>query len=82
MPRFHLHVHNRIGFVLDEEGQELPDLHAARAVAISSIRSIVAEEAHDGVIDLTGRVDIADHAGRVLGDVPFREAFLVESGAE
>lgn len=78
MARFHLHVHNRIGFVPDEEGQELQDVQAAREVAITSIRSIVAEEAHDGVIDLTGRVEITNGGG-VLAVVQFREAFLVET---
>lgn len=78
MARFYLHVHNRIGFVTDEEGQDLRDVQAAREVAITSIRSIVAEEAQQGVIDLTGRVEIAD-GGRVVAVVPFREAFLVEA---
>ena len=79
MARFHLHVHNRIGFVPDEEGQELHDVQAAREVAIASIRSIVAEEAQEGVIDLTGRVEIAEHGDGVVAVVPFREAFLVEA---
>jgi hypothetical protein len=42
--RFFLHVQNGIGFVPDKEGVCLCGLDAARAQAIVSIRSILAEE--------------------------------------
>jgi hypothetical protein len=79
MPRFFLHVHNRIGFVEDEEGQDLPDLDAARDVAIASIRSIISEEASQGAIDLGGRVEIVDEHRRTLSVVPFADAFAVRT---
>lgn len=79
MPRFFLHVHNRIGFVEDEEGQDLPDLDAARGAAVASIRSIISEEASQGAIDLGGRVEIVGEDRRTLSIVPFADAFAVRT---
>lgn len=74
MPRYFLHIRNG-GNVRDEEGIELPGVPDARTRAIEGIRSIVAEEAREGRIDLAGRIEIANGDGDVLLAVPFREAF-------
>ena len=74
MPRFFLHVHNRMGFAPDDEGLELPDLAAAREAAVAGIRSIVSEEVGQGTLDLAGRIDICGENGEVLMAVPFSEA--------
>lgn len=82
MARFYLHLHNRVGTVRDEEGQELPDLRAAREVAITSIRSIIADEAQHGRIDLAGFVRITDGDERDLARIRFGDAFeLLLDGA-
>ena len=77
MQRFFLHIHNGFGFVPDKEGVSLSGLDAARAQAIVSIRSILAEEVNmTGLIDLGGRIDIVDEEGTVTA-VPFGEAVEV-----
>jgi repressor of nif and glnA expression len=80
MPFFHLHLHNRLGFIRDEEGKELADLGAAHALALESIRDILSEEAKKGIVDLRGRVEIADPAGQVLQVVTFPEAVELQLG--
>jgi hypothetical protein len=75
MPRFFLHIHNGLGQLCDEEGSDVPDQASARILALDSIRSIVSEEARQGLIDLTGRIAIEDAAGNSLTDVCFPEAF-------
>ena len=42
MPRFYLHLFDESGFCEDQEGAELPDLPAARASAVRSLRDILA----------------------------------------
>jgi hypothetical protein len=74
MPHYYLHVYNSIGCSPDDEGQELPDLEAARGVAVEGIRSILSDDVVHGVIDFGGRIDIADAAGALLASVPFRDA--------
>jgi hypothetical protein len=74
VPRYFLHIRNG-GNVRDEEGLDLPGVPDARARAIEGIRSIVAEEAREGRIDLAGWIEIANGKGDMLLAVPFREAF-------
>lgn len=77
MPRFHLNILNGIGRVADEPGQELVDIDAAKEQAILGIRSILSAEVLEGVIDLGGRIEIADPAGHVLLVVPYAEALTI-----
>jgi hypothetical protein len=75
MPRFYLDVFNGNGKTADEEGLELEDQASARRIALDSVRSIIAEEARSGVIDLSGRIEVKDSLANVLVTVHFTEAF-------
>lgn len=75
MKRYYLHLYCRTASALDEEGHCLPDLDAAHAAALDGIRDCVAHDARRGIIDLGGRIDIADGHGRVLRTVGFADAF-------
>jgi hypothetical protein len=79
MPRFHLHLKNRIGFLPDLEGQDLPSEQAAREEAIRSIRSIASADVLDGFLDLEGSVEIVDAHGLLLAVVPFAEAVHIRA---
>ena len=72
--RFYFHLHNQIGFVPDGEGRWLRDLAEAREQARREIRSIVSEEAKEGMIDLTGRLEIAGESGDIVDVMGFAEA--------
>jgi hypothetical protein len=78
--RFHFHVTNGFGVTEDEEGRELASLDEARREAIKGVRSIVSEEVKEGRLDLGGRIDVADPAGRVLLTIAFTEAVQVVNG--
>lgn len=73
MPRFHIHVHNKIGVTRDEEGQELPGLEEAAQKAVEGVRSILSEELRQGSFDLRGHVEIATPEGKVLRTIRFRD---------
>lgn len=75
MPRYHFHIFNRTGHLIDDEGAEVGDMDAARARAIAAIRSIIADEAIRGCIDLDGHIDIADDNAVTRLSVAFAEAF-------
>ena len=77
MARYFFHVYNGHGETHDEEGVEIEDHAGARGMAVDSIRSIVAEEARDGLIDLTGHIDIADLDGAIVFTTHFEEAFTM-----
>lgn len=76
MARFYFHIYNGHGETHDHEGVEL-DEGEARGMAVESIRSIVAEEARDGLIDLTGRIEVADQQGDIVFTTQFPEAFTL-----
>jgi hypothetical protein len=79
MGRYYFHLRNDLD-VPDDEGKELTDLQAARALAIVMARFEVAEAAKlDGRILLSHRIDIEDEQGRVLSSVSFNEAASVSS---
>jgi hypothetical protein len=74
MARFYLHINNGGGYSEDLEGQELDDLAAARRAAIEGVRSLLSEEARQGQLDLSGKIEISDAEGNILLIVPFNEA--------
>lgn len=77
MPRYFFDISNGNGFVADEEGVDLQDQAAALQMATDSIRSIVAEEARKGVLDLDGYIDVRDISAGILARVIFAEAFTL-----
>jgi hypothetical protein len=82
MAHFYFHLRNDIGLTRDDEGQELPDLAAAREYAIDNIRSVLGGEAREGRIDLRGSIEIADGGGSVLAVVSFSEAVDLQTGSD
>jgi CRP-like cAMP-binding protein len=80
MPRFFFNIRNGNGFTEDEEGRELEDASDAREIAVRGIRSIVGEEAKEGKIDLRGRIEVADEAGKPVCAIGFGEALELSRG--
>jgi uncharacterized protein DUF6894 len=75
MTRYYLNLINGIGFVADPEGEEFVDLAAARERAAASVRSILSDELKSaGLVNLNGRIEVADQHGSIVLTVPFREA--------
>ena len=75
MPRFFFDLFNGHGEIRDEEGSDFSDQAAAKATALASIRSMVCEDAGNGIIDLTGRIDIKNPDRALLMSVTYFEAF-------
>ena len=75
MGHFFFHVFNGHGHLPDHEGQELADQAAAREIAIDSVRSMVAEDARRGVVDLSGSITVRDETGKDLFTLTYMEAF-------
>lgn len=82
MSRYHLNLHNSVGFVPDEEGSEFSDLEHARASAVASVRSILSDEISRGSLDMRGRIDIADNDGVLITVVRFSDAVHLQLEGE
>ena len=79
MPHYFFHVRDGGDISRDQEGQELPDLDAARQEAVNASRELIGERLlHGGAID--GReIQIADESDTVLAVVPSGEV-LIQNG--
>ena len=67
MPRYFFHVRDEDGDISrDQEGQDLPDLEAARSEAVSANREMLGERLlHGGSLNHR-QIEIADESGKVL----------------
>jgi hypothetical protein len=78
VPRFFFHLYDD-GIVLDQEGQELPDIEAAREKALGQARDMICAEVQLGHLSLRHRIEIEDERSRVLLTVQFRDAVIIET---
>lgn len=78
MPRFYFHLRNDI-VADDHEGQELPDLAAARQVAIMTSRELAAESVRKGSLHLDHYIEIENEYKVIVAKVTFREAVTVKA---
>ena len=77
MTRYFFHVRDEDGDVsCDREGQDLPDLEAARREAISANREMLGERIlHGGSLNHR-QIEIADETGKILLRVDARDVLL------
>ena len=73
MPRYFFHLHNDLE-TRDEEGIELPDLAAARQVAVHEVRAVAAQNVTHGQLVLSHSIEVCDEAGATVLTVCFGEA--------
>jgi hypothetical protein len=76
VPRFYFHVFND-DTCLDQEGQELVDVEAARVRAVESARSLMCETLGKGEIVLSHHIAVEDGDGVLVCDVTFGQAVTV-----
>jgi len=78
VPRYFLHLYNDIE-AADPDGVELPNLGAARMVALHNARFTVAETIKtEGRFVGDHRIDIEDAEGNVLDTIYFRDAVTID----
>lgn len=77
MTLYFFHLFDGSDHLVDVEGQELPDLDAAKAFALLCARDTLSHGMRGGILDLRVRLDVADAAGAVVHTLPFEEAFKV-----
>lgn len=70
--RYHFHIRDPRGLILDEEGSELPDITAARHEARASACDLITEDLRSQLCVQDRQIEIADAAGRVLETMPVR----------
>lgn len=76
MPRYFLNIRDCGSLIIDPDGDDLAGLAEARALALESIRDILARPETYGSrrIWSTRRFEITDETGAVLMTIPFPDA--------
>jgi|GEM_PF-736503 len=77
MPLYYLHVCNGNGFVEDEDGQDLPDVDAARMAAMRGARDIMSEEIRRGELNPASFIEVEDQDHQHLFTLLFSEAVRI-----
>lgn len=77
MPRYFFDLYNS-KTAPDEEGQELPDLKAARDQAIEAARELMGEDIKQGRLQLSHRIEIRSADETETLTVRFEDAVVVE----
>jgi hypothetical protein len=76
MPHYYFHLHNDLT-AMDDEGQELDDLDAARDFAIFNIRELIGEGAMKGRVVLNHRIEVEEEGVGIVLVVPFSDAIQI-----
>ncbi len=74
MPRYYFHIRDGHGVKKDSEGVELPDLDAARTMALEAACKLWSSNPPDPS-DNDQTFEISDEAGQTVLTVSFSEAF-------
>lgn len=73
MPQYYFHLYDDIT-TIDDEGADLPDLDAAREYAIATIRGLICGDVHNGRLDLSYRIEVADEDEQPQFTIRYGEA--------
>lgn len=76
MPRFYFNVFDD-DVTIDDEGQTLPGVDAARAVAIRSARELICADLREGRLTLSHRIEVEDEERRPVLSLTYGEAVRV-----
>lgn len=70
MPRYFFHIINNRA-IIDDEGTELPDIEAARKMALRTAGEILASEGDTFWSDGKWRMSVADETGKICFTLDF-----------
>ena len=76
--KFHFNLSDDV-YTQDEDGRDLPDIHAARRYAETNAKIMAAESVRNGLLNLLHYVEVTDGAGDFLLKVTFGEVVAVSS---
>lgn len=77
MPRFYFDMLDGAEPIPDNDGNDLPDLEAARGYAIVAAREIVGDQARSGELPLSWTLIVRDESGAIVMTIPFGDLFTI-----
>ena len=80
MPLYHFNIRNGFGFAADEEGLDLSSEKDALVQAVRGARSLLSAEVLEGMLDLSGQIEVTDEQNDEVMTVRFRDVVSVHRG--
>ncbi|HEX8620488.1 MAG TPA: hypothetical protein VF718_00810 [Allosphingosinicella sp.] len=78
MPRYFFHVFDD-AVLIDDEGLELADAHAARTTALAAARGLMCDQVREGRLRLHHRIEVENERGEAVLSLPFGEAAGIDT---
>jgi hypothetical protein len=78
MPLYFFHLRDGVDILLDPEGLNLDGQVAIASTAMAAARSIISNDALNGVISLGQHIDVEDEAGKLVHCLPFNDAVTID----
>jgi hypothetical protein len=72
-----MHLRDSVDTMLDPEGQEFESIEALRDAVLLNVRSLMAADIADGILDLRFRIEAEDENGKVVYRLPFKHAINI-----
>jgi hypothetical protein len=82
MPQFYFEFRNAAECIRDDEGAELADTVAAHAVALASLRDVLAGDIFDGVLDTASTIEVMDEFRQPVMTLSFDQAVRLVGRAQ
>jgi hypothetical protein len=77
MARYLMHLRDSVDTMLDPEGQDFESIEDLRDAVLLNVRSLVAADIADGILDLRFRIEAEDENGKVVYRLPFKHAINI-----
>ncbi len=78
MPRYFLQLRDSVDIALDEEGEEFASLDSLKIAMLRAARDTMTGDLHDGLLDLTLRIDAETADRKVVHSLPFSDALEIK----
>ena len=73
MPTFFFDLIKHNDVIEDDQGQDLPDIEAAKLEGLASARELIADAAKKGILATSPVFRIRNESGDVLATIPFKD---------
>ncbi len=78
MPRYFLHLRDSVDIAIDEEGQDFVSLDSLKNAMLRAARDTMTGDVHNGLLDLTLRIDAETVDRKMVHTLPFTDALEIK----
>ena len=77
MPLYYFHLSDGHQALIDPEGREVAEFSEIAGLALKEARAMISQDALGGRINLNQFIEVRDQSGKLVHQLPFREAVTI-----